>query len=193
MRMPEPHFEAVDLNQLVEDLLMFITPTIRWKGITLEVSKHQNLPLVLADPQQLQQVVMNLVTNALDVMPNGGQLTVSTGYLPSGAGNIRDPVATVRITDTGPGIPPDQMARLFTPYFTTKALGLGSGLGLVISRQILRSHGGDISAESEPGKGTSFHLILPCRQTAPVEEPEAATPATSRRGKLPQRGDVRLS
>ncbi|MFO0982895.1 MAG: ATP-binding protein [Planctomycetota bacterium] len=183
MRMPEPQFQTIDVNRLIRDLFKFVTPTLRFKGIELEVAEYPELQSVLADPQQLQQVVMNLVSNAIDAMPSGGKLAVTTGYLPLGAGSIREPAVVIRITDTGPGIPADQMARLFTPYFTTKSLGFGSGLGLVISRQILRGHGGDISAESEAGKGTSFSLILPC---SPALDASA-------RGKTPQAADGKVS
>ena len=114
-------------------------------------------PPIEGDGWQLQQALLNLVTNALDAMPGGGVLRVQTGT------ERRDgqPWAFVRITDAGAGIPPDHLKRIFEPFFTTKEPGKGSGLGLFITEQVVRDHGGAIDVESAPGQGTSFTLAFP--------------------------------
>jgi signal transduction histidine kinase len=120
-------------------------------------------PRIEGDGWQLQQALLNLVTNALDAMPGGGVLRVQTGA------ERRDgrEWAFVRIADAGPGIPPDHLKRIFEPFFTTKEPGKGSGLGLFITEQVVRDHGGAIEVESAPRHGTSFTLAFPGADGAP--------------------------
>jgi len=109
--------------------------------------------MVLGIEHQLQQVFLNLFLNARDAMPRGGWLTVAT--------RLEDGQAVAEVADTGSGIPPEQLARIYDPFFTTKAIGRGTGLGLSISYGIVREHDGAIECESAVGQGTRFTLMLP--------------------------------
>jgi signal transduction histidine kinase len=106
---------------------------------------------VKADEAQLRQVFLNLIRNAREAMPRGGQLTVTAWHTPEGV--------EVRVQDTGEGMTPEVQERLYEPFFTTKTGG--TGLGLALSRQIVESHGGRLSLESAVGRGTTFHVFLP--------------------------------
>jgi signal transduction histidine kinase len=104
---------------------------------------------------QLQQVVLNLLTNAIDASPPGGAIAVTTRQ--------EDGEIEVAIRDGGPGIPPDHLKRIFEPFFSTKPPGKGTGLGLFIATQIVRDHRGRLEVDSAPGAGTTFRLVLPVR------------------------------
>jgi signal transduction histidine kinase len=122
----------------------------------IEIVTHlsPDLPPVLANKGLLQQVLVNILLNARDAMEKGGVLSVSTSF--------ENPLwVTIRISDTGHGIKPEDIERIFTPLFTTKGEGKGTGLGLSISQDIIKSHNGAIEVESVPGKGTSFIVRLP--------------------------------
>ena len=125
-----------------------------------------DLPTIQANPGQLQQVFMNLIINAHHAMPEGGKLAVRTGTVPGGR-------AFVEIEDTGVGISPEDVGRIFDPFYTTKEEGKGTGLGLSISRNIIESHGGMIGVQSTVGVGTIFRVVLPEAPPTPTE-PEAA-------------------
>jgi two-component system, NtrC family, sensor kinase len=114
--------------------------------------------MVLGIEHQLQQVFLNLFLNARDAMPRGGWLTVST--------RSESRTATAEVADTGSGIPPEQLARIYDPFFTTKAIGRGTGLGLSISYGIIREHDGTIRCDSAVGQGTRFTLTLPASTSA---------------------------
>ena len=132
---------------------------------------------VMADPAQLEQVIMNLAVNARDAMPSGGELTIETGALHAAAPEPRWPglppgdYATLFIRDSGHGIPPEIRAHIFEPFFTTKEAGRGTGLGLATVYAIVKRANGHIYVESEPGSGTLFAVFLPCVDSA------AAAPA----------------
>jgi signal transduction histidine kinase len=117
----------------------------------------RQLPRVLLDPAQIKQVLVNLIKNAMQAMTKGGVLSVETGAGHDGV--------WVSVTDTGSGIPQDQINRIFDPFFTTKKKG--SGLGLMIVRRIVRDHGGLIKLESHVGKGTTFRIWLPVQERQP--------------------------
>src|SRR5712691_1441719 len=141
---------AVDLNRVVDETLLLVEKTITKDGITLKRALAPDLPPIWGDTNALQQVVMNLLTNARDAVGPGGQISIETGA----AGDA------VRLTvhDTGPGIPPEILPRIFDPFFTTKAEG--TGLGLSISYGIVRDHQGTVDVQSEPGEGTTFVLTF---------------------------------
>jgi signal transduction histidine kinase len=105
---------------------------------------------------QLQQVFLNLSLNACEAMPNGGTLTIST--------SVRDGKVLVKLADTGCGIKREHLDQIFEPFFSTKPVGQGTGLGLSVSYGILRQHGGSVEVESEVGKGTTFTVVLPSLQ-----------------------------
>ena len=146
---------------------------LKLQGITLERRVARGLPEVLGDRQQLQQVVLNLVTNAaqaLAALPAGLPRHITVAV------DARDDQARVRVTDTGLGIPADVLPRVFSPFFTTKPQGEGTGLGLFISYGLVEGHGGTLTAESRPGAGATFTLALPRAPdgAAGAPEPEAA-------------------
>jgi len=148
-RMPPPQLRPTNLNGIVEQTLALYssgTGTTR-----IETALSETLPTVPADRGLLSRALGNLVANALEAMPQGGTLRVRTA---SDAGTVR-----VSVGDTGPGLTEEQRTRLFTPYFTTKKGG--TGLGLAIVQGIVSDHGGRIDVESEPGRGTTFTLVLP--------------------------------
>ena len=158
--------KPIALNTLVTDVERMLRPII---GETIEV--RVNLApgpcQVLADPVEMDQVVMNLLLNARDAMPAGGNITIETveGLLNDVAASALEmtagPCVTLQIADTGPGIDRKVMPHLFDPFFTTKPMGKGSGLGLSTVRQIVRRRGGAVWASSEPGAGARFHVCLP--------------------------------
>jgi CheY-like chemotaxis protein len=126
----------------------------------------------LADPGQLRQVLLNLVLNARDAMPNGGQITVSTHCKAMPGGN--DPAAALRVSDTGDGMDAQTQARLFEPFFTTKKPGQGTGLGLATVHRIVKEASGTIKVESEIGRGTSVEVFFPAlKHLATASVPEA--------------------
>jgi signal transduction histidine kinase len=142
-----------DLNQVIENALVLVATLARPKKVKLVSLPRQELPLVSIDSNQIQQIVINLCTNAIDAMPNGGTLTV-------GAANKGDH-AEISVQDTGSGIPPEIRDRMFEAFFTTKEAGKGTGLGLSIITNIIKTHQGKIDVQSEVGKGTTFLVQLP--------------------------------
>ncbi len=130
----------------------------RLGNIDVESRFAEELPKVLADQDQLHQVLLNLLNNACDAMPDGGRLILST-YEASLLNGGR--AVELRIEDTGPGIPEEHMDKIFDPFFTTKPEGKGTGLGLSICQGILEAHEGTIRVENLPGGGTAFVISLP--------------------------------
>jgi two-component system NtrC family sensor kinase len=159
-RPEEPQFQAVNMRGLVMDALNLLVPRIRNNGIRLVISLAPDLPAVKGDPKQLDQVLLNLLLNAVEAMPMGGTLEVRSGLktVPESEGKLLQIV----IRDSGPGIGREEQARLFDPFFSTKEGGTGLGLSIVYS--IVQKHDGQIDVESELGKGTSFILSLPLFQ-----------------------------
>jgi two-component system, NtrC family, nitrogen regulation sensor histidine kinase NtrY len=148
-RMPRPQLARLDVNAVVSRALDLYRP--RADSVAIEAALGGALPQVNGDKDQLGRALGNLISNALDAMPDGGRLAVRTAAAPG--------VVTVEVEDSGPGLTEDQKTRLFTPYFTTKKGG--TGLGLAIVQGIVSDHGGRIQVRSEPGHGTSFTLVLP--------------------------------
>jgi two-component system, NtrC family, sensor kinase len=154
-----------DLNQFLEEILLFAKPTLDIKGIRVQTAFDRTLPLVLFDALRLQQVFLNLINNSIDAMPNGGTLSLRTFLRrPLNGGDV----AGIEFSDTGGGISTENMSRVFEPTFTTKRIGSGAGLGLAISKQIMKAHGGTISAESPESGGVRFILGLPLAVTEPT-------------------------
>jgi signal transduction histidine kinase len=143
--------ELVPVAALLDEIRQLVEPQARQAGIELEQALPPSLPDIRADRDRIKQVLLNLVLNAIEAMPTGGRLTL--GAAASSA------ALTLRVTDTGSGIPPQLLPRVFEPYVTTKTRGLG--LGLAIARRIVEAHGGRIEAESQVGQGTSFRVTLP--------------------------------
>lgn len=152
-------FEFFDLNQSLEETLTFVQHQLDMKNIDLEKKLDPNLPSYYGNSSQLQQVFTNLMLNAQQAMPEGGQLTLETRFSPP-IGEFQGCVE-VEFTDTGSGIPPEILNKIFEPFYTTKEVGKGTGLGLSISYGIIKEHQGDILVKSKVGEGTIFTLVLP--------------------------------
>lgn len=162
--------KRVDLADLVEKVLSVTMPDLRLLHITVEENLEPGVPQVWADSNQLQQVLLNLVTNAKQAMAaTEGDRRLMIAIGPAGPERVR-----IVVEDTGPGIPPDLLPRVFDPFVTTKG-SHGTGLGLSISYGIVREHGGDIRAESPPGRGARFTIDLPVGTA--VMTPAVAPPA----------------
>ncbi len=150
-RAPEPKLAPVDLNEKLRALVEFQEPEMREAGVSLRFYPGGDVGQVAVDWDHLQAAVVNLVRNAKEATPAGGEILVSTA---------REPGAVLlRVTDTGGGIPPELATRVFEPYFSTKKTG--TGLGLPTVRRVAEEHGGTLTFQSEAGKGTQFTLRLP--------------------------------
>jgi signal transduction histidine kinase len=158
---PKPQWERVGINGVLDTTLDFNLVSNRpssqaFGGIDIRKSMEEDLPRTMADPMQLQQVFLNLFLNAGDAMPDGGSLTVRTLY-DAPADAIR-----IEIEDTGTGIDPEILGRIFRPFLTTKSKG--TGLGLAICKQMIEQHGGSIGAENVPAGGALFRIVLPVKR-----------------------------
>ncbi len=170
-RPEEPQFQAVNLYGLVTDALNLLAPRIKNNGIRVGISLPPDLPAVKGDPKQLDQVLLNLLLNAVEAMPKGGTLEVRSDL--KTVPESEEKLFQIVIQDSGPGIGKEQQARLFDPFFSTKEGGTGLGLSIVYS--IVQKHGGQIDVESESGKGTSFILSLPLFQEEGWKESSSRT------------------
>jgi PAS domain S-box-containing protein len=160
-RQSEPAIRPVEINKVVEAALLLVGHQISLENIKLEKKLDAQLPLVLADFDKIQQVLINIIINAIQAMPEGGSLTVSTSVAKNVKINqfLKDTVR-IEIKDTGVGIPKENLSKLFTPFFTTKEKGKGVGLGLPVVHGIIEQHKGKIEVESEPDIGTAFTIYL---------------------------------
>ncbi|MFN8545395.1 MAG: ATP-binding protein [Candidatus Binatia bacterium] len=147
---------AIDLAQTVEPVLRLMDSTARKRQVTLVVRNRPDLPPVWADPDQLKQITLNLVLNAIEVSPSQSAVTVD--LRPGAWGGV-----LLEVRDQGSGIPSDQVEKIFNPFFTTKEAG--TGLGLALTHQMVVEHGGEITVESVEGRGTVFRVLLPVAQT----------------------------
>lgn len=154
-RQRKPDKTIVVLNSVLQECLTLVENQALFHNIELRQEFDRTIPRIILDPSQLQQVFLNLIINAAEAMEDGGELTISTRHIPS------EHAVAISVTDTGYGIPEDNMDKLFDPFFTTKEVGHGTGLGLAISYGIVREHGGTIDVDSEVGKGTTFTVHLP--------------------------------
>lgn len=149
----EPVWGEVDINGVLERTIIMADYKLQKTGIKVETGFEAGLPHITGDSHQLQEVFFNIILNAIDAMPTGGRLTIETAKIGS--------FADIKIIDTGVGIRQEDMANIFQPFYTTKQLGQGTGLGLSVSLEIVRKHDGDINVYSETGKGTAFSITLP--------------------------------
>ena len=151
------HLERHSIDDVVRDAVTLYHEACAEQSIAMHVALGDNLPKVLVDKDQVKQALSNLITNAIDAMPDGGTLTITAGE--ENLYNV--PFVFLKVSDTGKGIPHDKLPQIFEPFFTTKEIGHGTGLGLSISRKIIEEHGGFISAESIDGGGSTFTLYFP--------------------------------
>ncbi len=166
---------SIDLNECINEVLFMCGPLMQKQAILLESRLDKNLPNYVGDPDQLRQVFMNLVINAVHAMEGGGRLKVLTEI---GGGAAASETIHIVFSDNGTGISPKYLPGIFEPFFTTKPEGVGTGLGLSTCKNILEGHGGTISVESEEGKGSSFTIRLPVKEDvegfSKLEEEEPA-------------------
>jgi signal transduction histidine kinase len=148
-----PKKTPVNLNDLLNEGLYFFEARCAKAGIELIRRQTEDLPQITVDAGQMNQVLVNLVVNAIQAMPEGGTLTVET--------RAADDRIYLSVEDTGPGMNDEVRSQIFLPFFTTKDVQEGTGLGLAVVHGIVTSHGGEITVDTEEGKGTKFHIHLP--------------------------------
>jgi two-component system NtrC family sensor kinase len=153
-RRMEINQEEIDVNSVISEVSEFLDKEMLYRSIRLELQLGGELPKLNSDRGQLQQVLLNIINNAIDAVADGGLITITT--MLSGMDRVR-----ISVRDTGQGIPRDSLKHIFEPFFTTKKAGNGTGLGLSISYGIIQRLGGTISVESEVGKGTCFTIEIP--------------------------------
>ena len=149
-------FGPLDIHRVLDDTLQLLEPQLRQGRIEIVRAYQDELPPVYGNGGKLQQVFTNLLLNARDALPAGGQITLATAH--------ENDTITVEVADTGLGIAPENVARIYDPFFTTKGVGRGTGLGLAVSYGIVQEHSGHITVHSAPGRGTTFRITLPTAQ-----------------------------
>jgi CheY-like chemotaxis protein/anti-sigma regulatory factor (Ser/Thr protein kinase) len=172
--------ELTSVDAVVSDTQKMLRRLIG-EDIRIETRLAAAQSQVMADPAQLAQVLMNLVVNARDAMPGGGQIDISTSLAdlePDGAGALGlapGPYVCLRVSDTGTGMDEETLGRIFEPFFTTKPAGQGTGLGLPIVYGVVKQCGGGVHVESRPGAGARFDIFLPVARTGAIAGPEASS------------------
>jgi signal transduction histidine kinase len=161
-RQTPPRKTRVDLNAVVEEGLFLLASRCMKEGVVIERDLAHGLPEIVADPSQLNQVLVNLVVNAVQAMPKGGSVRITTR-----ANRSR---VVLAVEDTGVGMDREVLEKIFTPFFTTKDVHEGTGLGLPVVHGIVTSHGGTISVESKPGRGSRFEVCLPATGSRKIKE-----------------------
>jgi signal transduction histidine kinase len=157
IRPAAPQLKPGSLNEAMERTLDLLRPELENRGLNVKLKLAEPLPLAPIDAMQIQQVLVNLIKNAMQAMTKGGTLTLQTGE--------RSDEAWLSVSDNGGGIPPEQISRIFEPFYTTKKKG--TGLGLMIVQRIVRAHDGRIDLESHVGRGTTFRVWLPLHERKP--------------------------
>ncbi len=147
-------FGQVDIHRVLDDTLQLLEPQLRSSQIEIVREYKEDQPLVFGNSGKLQQIFTNLLLNARDAIPNGGRIKIATS-------NDDNDSLVIEIADSGIGIAPENVAKIYDPFYTTKGVGRGTGLGLAVSYGIVQEHSGHISVESMPGRGTTFRISLP--------------------------------
>lgn len=179
-RRQKPERKPVSVNSLVEAVLEIVAYPLRTSNVEVETHFDKNLPHVLADEHQIQQVLLNIINNgrqAIETHQPGGKIKIVTE---SAEPNIR-----ITISDNGPGISPENLQKIFDPFFTTKEVGKGTGLGLSLCYGLIKEHGGNITPMSKPGEGATFVIELPIARGVEVAKP---TPSSELNKPNPQEG-----
>lgn len=169
-RPPKLKFQRLSLSDVVDSTMTLLRQRLESYGVAVEVKRNGRLPEINGDPEQLKEMLVNLLLNACEAMPQGGRITIleNTGQMAA-----MGPVAQLTVSDTGPGIPASIQDKIFQPFFSTKEEG--TGLGLPIVSRIVQEHGGSIDVVSRESEGTSFIICLPLEDKA--NEPQATAPS----------------
>ena len=165
-RQMKPSLDRADINKVIREAMFLLESRCQKENVTLEYDLQEDISLLDADAGQLQQVVINLVVNAIQAMPGGGKLTIKT--------KNGDKSVILTVSDTGKGITDEEKRQMFIPFFTTKDVDKGTGLGLSVVHGIIMAHKGDIAVTSAPGKGTRFIITLPVLNTNTGDNHDAA-------------------
>ena len=152
-RVSDSRFVPIELNRVIDDTIQLLEAQLHNTNIEVTRNYSERLPATPGNAPKLQQVFMNLILNARDAMPGGGRLEISTEY--------DDQHTIISFRDNGVGIDPENLARIYDPFFTTKQIGKGTGLGLAVSYGVIKDHGGEITVESKVGEGTTFRITIP--------------------------------
>ena len=153
-RRTDPRIREVQMNELIEEIVGVTEQRSRFSNVKLNLNLDPSLPLVSASPSEMQQVLLNLINNAIDAIgAGGGEVNITS--------RVEDDRVIIDVQDTGHGIPKAILPRIFDPFFTTKAVGKGTGLGLSICYGIIKKLGGEITVNSTVGVGTTFRIHLP--------------------------------
>jgi signal transduction histidine kinase len=152
--LPKPRITTMDVNALVRDVETFAKPESSKKELSVRMDLQDDVPSVQGDPTQIKQAILNVLLNAIENSPSGGSITLAT--------ETKDSNVSIKVEDKGEGIQPAHRDRIFDPFFSTKAGGVG--LGLALALEIIRMHHGHISFTSEVGKGSSFIIFLPAKR-----------------------------
>ncbi len=157
--------DEIDINRIIEETITFVEHQLHINQMELEVHLTPELPTIMANAGQLQQVFTNLIINAMHASKPGSKILIRSRFSPA-LGEFGGAVE-LEFTDSGRGIAQENLKKIFEPFFTTKEVGKGTGLGLSVSYGIIKEHGGEISVESEPGQGTTFTIVLPVQKSSP--------------------------
>ena len=157
-RQHEPEIKSINVNDIIDEILSLVETQSLFQNIEVNKLLDENIPSIMGDQSQLQQVFMNLALNAAEAMEDGGKLTVESSFIDNNS-------IEIKFTDTGCGIPPEDMGKIFEPFFTTKSEKSGTGLGLAVSHGIITKHQGTISVENKGKEGTTFKIKLPAEVT----------------------------
>jgi len=153
-RMNAAEFSAVDIHKVINETLSLLEHSFKTAQVQVASDLLAEAPMVTGNAGKLQQVFTNLILNARDAIPDGGRITLSTKTLDDGS-------LMVEVADTGISIAADNVAKIYDPFYTTKGVGRGTGLGLAVSYGIVQEHAGHINVDSTPGQGTTFRITLP--------------------------------
>jgi signal transduction histidine kinase len=162
-----PLFSSMRVNSVLDKAIFFVYPEAKKDNVTINIKTEKNVPEVMVDPDQMQQVFLNLIINAIHAMPGGGRLKITISKAEKYAIEkdsiknqlLEDMAVIIKFKDTGKGIENEQVKNIFDPFYTKKSKG--TGLGLSISQRIVHEHGGEIAVDSEPDKGSTFTVFLP--------------------------------
>jgi signal transduction histidine kinase len=149
-----PSFEDLDINEVIQKALKLVKNQTMLSGIGVETAISPDIPSVRGNFRNLEQVFLNLFINAIQAMPGGGSIRVSASRTP-------DQTIKIAVQDTGIGIKPEDLEHIFEPFYTTKAVGRGTGLGLAVSYALVKKHGGYVEVQSQVNSGTTFSIYLP--------------------------------